>query len=264
MARARLYATILDAAGNRLSGATVDVFQVGTTTPITATMYNAVSGGSTLANPLTTDSFGSITAYVDTPQNADLRIQLAGYSTRTIGGAHFEANPDDTVVTFGPPGYPVDVALTEDDGTATTSPRSDHRHAIADGAVTSRKVNLTVGTADVATSQTTTSTSYTDLATVGPAVTLSPGITQEHLIHISARMQNDTDGARTHISVAIAGAAAVDADGAEFTTVTNQPGTYGRSILASAVASGSTHTMKYKVASGIGTYFHRRIIGMAI
>src|SRR5438132_1901438 len=72
-------------------------------------------------------------------------------------------------------------------GAAATPARSDHRHGMpGDGSVGSRQVNLTKATADVAASETTTSTSYGDLTTVGPFVTLTPGVAQTHFVTVVA------------------------------------------------------------------------------
>lgn len=110
-------------------------------------------------------------------------------------------------------------------------------------------------TLDVTTSETTTSTSFTDLATSGPAVTLSPGATVDHLILIRARLSSTSDAA--FASVAIAGAAAADVDAiVHQSTALLQAGSH---VYAADVASGSTHTMKYRVGGGTGTFLNRRI-----
>ena len=56
----------------------------------------------------------------------------------------------------------------------------------------------------VATSQTTTSTSYTDLATTGPAVTVTTGA--RALVFYGAEMENTTSTALSAASVAVSGA----------------------------------------------------------
>lgn len=107
----------------------------------------------------------------------------------------------------------------------------------------------------VATSETTTSTSFTDLSTSGPAVTLTPGVTVDHLILIRARLSSSSDAA--HASVAIAGAAAADGDAiANLNTALIQVGGH---VYAPDVPSGSTHTMKYRVGAGTGTFLNRTI-----
>ena len=119
---------------------------------------------------------------------------------------------------------------------------------------------LTAATADVATSETTTSTTYTDLATSGPAVTLSPSDTKDHIIAVGGDVINNTAGVRSHMSPSIAGAAAADVDSYANSGDGNNKNKAMFWTLALAVASGSTHTCKYRVPSGTGTFFDRRIV----
>lgn len=127
--------------------------------------------------------------------------------------------------------------------------------------------SITSGTQTVTTSETTTSTSYTDLATSGPAVTLSPGSSTTQVITVMSGTQN-SDGTvttKSYASVAIAGAAASDNDAAIGSFGGSGNGeTQSKATLASGVASGSTHTMKYKVNAGTGTFDQRRIIAFTI
>lgn len=124
---------------------------------------------------------------------------------------------------------------------------------------------ITSSTADVATSETTTSTTYTDLATVGPAVTITPGRAADQIIHIMAAQFIASGIGLPLTSVAIAGAAAADADATMGPS--NEVGSrsrFGVTILAAAVANGSTHTAKYRVTGGTGTFLNRRIIAYTI
>jgi len=97
MARARCFHTVLDAGGNRLPNASVYVYDPGTTNLVSGTLFDAVSGGGTLTNPLTTDAFGSVLFFMTVPQNVDLRVTLTGYADRTFSGVHLEINPSDTL-----------------------------------------------------------------------------------------------------------------------------------------------------------------------
>jgi hypothetical protein len=119
----------------------------------------------------------------------------------------------------------------------------------------------TRSTQDVATSETTTSTSYTDLATSGPAVTITPGRATDQIIVVSARSQN-SGADQSLMSPAIAGAAAQDVDAASIGS-TVFLGT-ARPTLAASVASGSTHTAKYKVGGGTGTWDRRRLAAFTL
>ena len=120
--------------------------------------------------------------------------------------------------------------------------------------------------AHVLTSQTTTSLSYADLATVGPAVTLSLVSGQACLVIISARVKHSAGGGQSSlISYAVSGAstqAASDNDSAETADTTTGGSTITRACTFTAGATGShTFTMKYQVqAGGTGTFYNRRII----
>ena len=120
--------------------------------------------------------------------------------------------------------------------------------------------------ADVATEQTTTSTTYTDLATVGPAITMSPGLTTNQIISVSAKMWCGPAAAPgLFSSVAIAGAGALDVDAANIDSAASAAPpivSSMRMVRAPSVADGATHTMKYRVGSSTGTFVNRRIIGM--
>lgn len=117
----------------------------------------------------------------------------------------------------------------------------------------------TRSTQDVTTSETTTSTSYTDLATSGPAVTLTPGRATDQVILFGGRLSNNTTFNTTFMSVAIAGAGASDADALVQDATANHNTRASSHILATSVASGSTHTAKYRVSGNTGTFLNRRI-----
>lgn len=119
---------------------------------------------------------------------------------------------------------------------------------------------ITRATADVTTSETTTSTSYTDLATVGPAITLTPGQATDQMIVFSANGAVAANLRQMSVSVAIAGAAASDVDALVMTSgnVVYQVRASAH-VLAAAVANGATHTLKYKVAADTATFQNRRV-----
>ena len=82
--RARCRMTIATQDGKSLAGATVYVYQPNTTNPIAETMYDDITGGSPLANPLTADVNSSILFYLDAPKRVDLKVSKAGYADLTI------------------------------------------------------------------------------------------------------------------------------------------------------------------------------------
>lgn len=130
---------------------------------------------------------------------------------------------------------------------------------IGNQSVLSRMVALTKSMAQVDTSETTTSGSYVNLTTAGPSVTLTPGVTQDHLLWYKARITNST--AATMYTPSIAGAAGSDADAAwgQGTGLISPANAHN----ATAQATGSTHAMKYAVTGGTGTYVYRRVVGTA-
>lgn len=111
----------------------------------------------------------------------------------------------------------------------------------------------------VATSETTTSLTYTDLATSGPAVTLTTGTSV--LVALSASMDNS--GSNTsQMGVAVSGASTVAADNV---TAISANGTEqvraGALFLVSGLTAGSnTFTAKYVVGGGTGTFASRTIV----
>lgn len=146
-------------------------------------------------------------------------------------------------------------------GTASMRTLGTGSTQAAAGNHTHSAVALTSGTQDVTTSESTSSTSYTDLATSGPAVTLSPGATLSHLITVSALMNNGSGN--SYMSVAIAGASAQDVDAAYHVQASNGS-VQERSTLAASVASGSTHTAKYRASAGTAQFVNRRLIAVAL
>ena len=117
----------------------------------------------------------------------------------------------------------------------------------------------------VITAQTTTSTSYTDLPTVGPQVTLTMVAGQKASVHISARIKHSAAGGQSALmSWAVTGATAVAASdnwAVESADTSTGGITLSRTGMFAAGNTGS-HTVvaKYQVqAGGTGTYFNRYI-----
>ncbi len=116
--------------------------------------------------------------------------------------------------------------------------------------------------ATVATSQTTTSTSYTDLATVGPAVTVTTSTSA--LVFPQAAMSNATASAGAFISYGITGATTVSAADTWAAScesaAANDVYRLGVVQLHTGLNPGSnTFTSKYRVTAGTGTFVNRHI-----
>lgn len=114
----------------------------------------------------------------------------------------------------------------------------------------------------VATSQTTTSTSYTDLTTSGPAVTVTVPASGQIIVVINSDIAN-TNVTTTRIGFALSGAntaSAADTSALRYEDSANLVNTTVAVIPVTGLTPGSTTvTLKYKVASGTGTFSNRRL-----
>ena len=126
-----------------------------------------------------------------------------------------------------------------------------------------------VASAQVLTGQTTTSTSYTDLATAGPAVTLTTGTTALVLVMAGYASVNTT-GPGSVISFAVSGATTIAASDDYRGTLGADSGYNTSSIvmltkLTTLTAGSNTFTAKYRqTAASTGEYSHRSITVWAI
>jgi hypothetical protein len=113
--------------------------------------------------------------------------------------------------------------------------------------------------ATVATSQTTTSTSFTDLATAGPAVTITTGT--KALVIINVRTESSV-AQRSFTSYAVSGATTIAASD-DISVLTSLDRGMRISIanrVSTLTAGSNTFTMKYRTESGTGYYSAREII----
>ena len=122
---------------------------------------------------------------------------------------------------------------------------------------------LTPQSATVLTFESTTSTSFTDLTTSGPAVTLTTGTTA--LITINSYCDNDTGtlgNQQIHMGVAVSGAttlAASDDYSASHRLGPNLVSISSTFKLTGLTAGSNTFTTKYRVAGGNGRFQRRSI-----
>jgi hypothetical protein len=118
------------------------------------------------------------------------------------------------------------------------------------------------GTATVDTGQTTSSTSFTDLATAGPAVTLTTGT--KALVIMQARIYNSSTGGYVSMGTTVSGAttlAATEEKSLTFYSASNQPISQASAgfLLSGLTAGSNTFTAKYKTTAGTGTWLYRNI-----
>lgn len=126
-------------------------------------------------------------------------------------------------------------------------------------------------TAVVNTMQTTTSTSYTNLSTVGPQVTVTTGTAA--LVLYSAGMANTSADTQMAVSVAVSGATTV-AESDTWAIITDGVAAWGNpnepadqhnrrgcvKLFTGLTAGSNTFTMKYKVSGGTGRFRYRELI----
>lgn len=122
-----------------------------------------------------------------------------------------------------------------------------------------------ITSATVTTSQTTTSTSYTDLATSGPAVTVTTGTLA--MVMISCQMSNSTTSQTCRASFAVSvGTTTAAAD--EWCLMqegaANDDIRHGITNLQTVTGGSNTFTMKYRVGANTGTFDDREIVVMAL
>jgi hypothetical protein len=120
-----------------------------------------------------------------------------------------------------------------------------------------------VGNDAVVVSQTTSSTTFTDLATPGPAVTVTTGTTV--IVILTAFLQNSSAGANSQMGYEISGAYALAADATRSLIYEsgNASDLTQMSIVLPAVgitAGSNTFTAKYLVSAGTGTFHRRHIV----
>jgi hypothetical protein len=199
---------------------------------------------------------GNVTNVAQQPLDADLTT-IAGLTATTDS---FMQSKSSAWASRTIAQVKTDLAISNIDNTSDASkPVSTAQQTALD---LKRTIPAAPDTADVLTSETTTSTTYTDLATSGPAVTLTLLSGANVLVFTSAKYTT-TSGTGAVFSHAVSGSntvAASDANGAENDNVTFVTDT--RCTLHKAMSSGSTtFTMKYRAGSGATARFiNRRIV----
>lgn len=119
---------------------------------------------------------------------------------------------------------------------------------------------LSAAYAMVTSAEATTSTSFTDLTTAGPAVTLDVPASGEVQVALAAEMSNSA-GATSFASFAVTGASSQSpSDDDSIGSNSTLRHTSSRLILLTGLTPGSTtFTMKYRVTGGNGTWVRRSI-----
>jgi hypothetical protein len=134
--------------------------------------------------------------------------------------------------------------------TAPAKATAAGRWFISTGANTIAERAIT--TSEVVTLESTTSTSYTDLTTGGPAVTLTTGT--KAMVIITSQGSTNTADSQSYISFAISGAttlAATDDNCLVYTSATTSDPYRASMVQVVTVTAGSnTFTLKYRSSNG--------------
>jgi hypothetical protein len=124
---------------------------------------------------------------------------------------------------------------------------------------------LQATSASIATAETTTSTTYVDLATVGPAITISTSTTV--LVFIQATMS--VNGVfNAFMGAAVSGATTLGASDTDavnvVSSVANHTDRQGVAFRITGLTAGSnTFTAKYRVSGGTGSFANRHMVLIA-
>jgi hypothetical protein len=121
----------------------------------------------------------------------------------------------------------------------------------------------TITRATVGTSQTTASTSYADLATAGPSVSVITGT--RAVVFFSSQVAHDTANVAARVSIEITGASSFSADDSFEIVHDGMPANQGvgwsRFRYYDTLTGGSnTFALKYKTTSGTATFSERDIL----
>jgi len=180
-------------------------------------------------------------------------LPTANWADSLVEGILTHADPDGTLKANA-----VDSTAVVADSIITTA-------KLADGAVTSAKLaHGEAQAAYTATSETTSSGTYVDLATVGPAVTTTVGASGKALLIITSDSFNGSTAGYCFISFVASGANTIAATDTmaykNKNSVNGQELGMSYSVLLTGLTPGSTtFTLKYKSTVGTSTFTNRRL-----
>lgn len=155
------------------------------------------------------------------------------------------------------------------DGTGLEDDFLITRHLAAAGSLDIPLPNVDLGSSVdggyIATSETTTSTSFTDLATAGPSCTITVPASGKVLLLMTIQVSNSGAGySLAAYSMSGANTAAEDSDRVIQVTGSNAAVSTRASLLTGLTAGSTTFKLRYRVQSGTGTYLRRSIIAIPI
>lgn len=138
------------------------------------------------------------------------------------------------------------------------------RHFVSSGAnqVAERLIKDDI----IDTNQTTSSTSYADLATVGPQINAIP-TGAFMLVWINCKLETTVSGESARASFAVYGVSSItssDARGILNQNTANYEIRAGITALMAVTAGDNVPSMEYRVSAGTGEFGNRRIIAMGL
>lgn len=120
--------------------------------------------------------------------------------------------------------------------------------------------------ATVVTSEQTSSTSFVDLTTVGPSVTMTTGTYA--LVMFTVRMHNTVDNGAVFVGCRVSGATAIGPQSHQWLSSdgvpANSPKRFGIATLYTLTPGSNTFTLEYAVTTGTGDFALRNIIVMPL
>lgn len=149
--------------------------------------------------------------------------------------------------------------------TPTAKATTEGYHFVATGvnAVAERAIEYH----EVTTSQSSTSTSYTNLSTVGPTVTVTTGTRALYWWH--TRSQHSASDSAVYSGVEVSGASTIAASDSRALIVDGLPAgngiqCAGMHLETNLTPGSNTFTVKYRVNAGTGTWGLRHLVVMAL
>jgi hypothetical protein len=117
----------------------------------------------------------------------------------------------------------------------------------------------------VSTSQTTTSSSYTDLTTVGPSLTVNVSSSGTALVMLTAQLSNSNANRICYMGFAVSGASTVAASDAQSVSLTSASANATAQVTATYLVTGltpgsNTFTAKYRRTNNTCTFVNRSIV----
>lgn len=244
------------ATGNALPSVTCTVKNRITDTNVS--LFSAETGGSSVTNPLTSDSLGRAFAWTE---RVPLKIDYSGAGIT----AYTEYRGDGAQPTFEStlPASPYDgqEIYFQDANMATAGVVWHFRYRSGGGTYKWEYIGGPSLTSEVTTGETRATASYGALTTPGPVVTLPlAGIYDVYVAAISTTASGSQVGA--YMSYDIGGTAAVDADATSAQIIAPGWGTIATQIRRKTFASAVALTAKYNAKSGVSVSWGNRVISV--